>query len=258
MRAVWFRSATRLAILAFCFVLRAGSSVGAQAGLGSRHGSVTNPAGAAGTKASVQITTPDGKVLTTTTSGAGSYEVKGLAAGKYGIKVAATGFADYEVDGIEVGPGQSQKMDVALSIAIQQENVSVSDQAIGLDTSAESNVSQMVLSGKDLDALSDDPDELAEDLQALAGPSAGPNGGAIFNNGMYGGQLPPKSSIREIRIKQNPFSPEYDKLGYGRIEIFTKPGTDQYHGSLSVNANSSYFNSTSPFATSTPSNTPRQ
>src|SRR3974390_1457252 len=252
MRAVWFRSATRLAILAFCFVLRAGSSVGAQAGLGSMHGTVTDPAGAAVTKGSVQITTPDGKVLTTTTSGTGSYEVKGLGAGKYGIKVAATGFADYEVDGIEVGSGQSQKMDVALAIAIQQENVSVSDQAIGLDTSAESNVSQMVLSGKDLDALSDDPDELAEDLQALGGPSAGPNGGQIYIDGFTGGQLPPKSSIREIRINQNPFSPEYDKLGYGRIEIFTKPGTDLYHGQISVVGNSSYFNSTSPFATSTP------
>ena len=111
----------------------------------------------------------------------------------------------------------------------------------------------MVLTGKDLDALSDDPDELADDLQALAGPSAGPNGGQIYIDGFTGGQLPPKSSIREIRINQNPFSSEYDKLGYGRIEIFTKPGTDQYHGQISVNGNSSYFNSTSPFATSPPS-----
>src|SRR5271165_6080771 len=242
----------RMAILACCFVFLAGSSVWAQAGLGSLHGTVTDPSGAAVTKASVQITTPDGKVLTTTTSGTGSYEVKGLAAGKYGIKVTATGFADYEVDGLDVGPGQSQKMDVALSIAAQQENVNVSDQVIGLDTSAESNVSQMVLTGKDLDALSDDPDELATDLQALAGPSAGPNGGQIYIDGFTGGQLPPKSSIREIRINQNPFSAEYDKLGYGRIEIFTKPGTDLYHGQFSVVGNSSYFNSTSPFATSTP------
>ena len=67
-------------------------------------------------------------------------------------------------------PGQSQKMDVALSIEVQQQNVNVSDQAIGLDTSAENNVSQMVLSGKDLDALSDDPDELA-DRPAGAGGS---------------------------------------------------------------------------------------
>ena len=61
------------------------------------------------------------------------------------------------------------------------------------------------------------------------------------------GQLPPKSSIREIRINQNPFSAEYDKLGYGRIEIFTKPGTDKYHGQFSVVGNDSAFNSRNPF-----------
>ena len=49
------------------------------------------------------------------------------------------------------------------------------------------------------------------------------SGGAIFIDGFSGGQLPSKASIREIRINQNPFSAEYDKLGYGRIEIFTKP-----------------------------------
>ena len=252
MRAVGFRKAIRVASLLLCFVAMASSWMFAQAALGSLHGTVTDPSGAAVTKATVTITTPDGKAITASSSSTGSYDVKGLAAGKYGIKVTAAGFADYEVDGIDLGPGESQKMDVALSIATQQENVNVSEQAIGLDTSAESNVSQMVLSGKDLDALSDDPDELADDLQALAGPSAGPNGGQIYIDGFTGGQLPPKSSIREIRINQNPFSPEYDKLGYGRIEIFTKPGTDLYHGSVSVNGNSSYFNSTSPFATSTP------
>ena len=49
---------------------------------------------------------------------------------------------------------------------------------------------------------------LQADLQALAGPSAGPGGGAIFIDGFSGGQLPSKESIREIRINQNPFSPE--------------------------------------------------
>ena len=224
----------------------------AQAPLGSMHGTVTDPSGAAVTKADVQIVGPDGKTIAATTNQTGAYEVKGLAAGKYGIKVTAKGFSLYEVDGIDVGPGQSQKMDVTLSIEVQQQNVNVSENAVGLDTSAESNATQMVLTGKDLDALSDDPDELADDLQALAGPSAGPNGGQIYIDGFTGGQLPPKSSIREIRINQNPFSAEYDKLGYGRIEIFTKPGTDQYHGQISVLGNSSYFNSTSPFATENP------
>ena len=106
-----------------------------------------------------------------------------------------------------------------------------------------------MLTEKELEALPDDPDELQQDLEALAGPSAGPNGGQMYIDGFTAGQLPPKSSIREIRINQNPFSAEFDKVGYGRIEIFTKPGTNQWHGQISVNRNDAAFNAKNPFAT---------
>jgi hypothetical protein len=111
----------------------------------------------------------------------------------------------------------------------------------------DNNATALVLRGEDLAALPDDPDDLADALQALAGPGAGPNGGSIYIDGFSGGQLPPKESIREIRINQNPFSPEYDKLGYGRIEIFTKPGTDKWHGQAMFNENNSIFNSRNPY-----------
>ena len=136
---------------------------------------------------------------------------------------------------------------------VETQQVTVSDQGVSVDTSADNNASSMVIKGKDLDALSDDPDELQSELSALAGPSAGPNGGQIYIDGFTGGQLPPKSSIREIRINQNPFSAQYDKLGYGRIEILTKPGTDKFHGSFMMNGNDSAFNSLNPFVTSEPS-----
>ena len=70
------------------------------------------------------------------------------------------------------------------------------------------------------------------DSQALAGPAAGPNGGQIYIDGFTGGQIPPKSSIREIRVNQNPFSAEFDRIGYGRIEILTKPGSDKFSGHI--------------------------
>ena len=115
-----------------------------------------------------------------------------------------------------------------------------------------SNAGALVLKGEDLDALSDNPDDLQDDLQALAGPAAGPNGGQIFIDGFTGGRLPPKESIREIRINQNPFSSEYDKLGYGRIEILTKPGTDKFRGQVFFNFADSIFNSRNPFAPDKP------
>ena len=117
--------------------------------------------------------------------------------------------------------------------------------ALSVDPAA--NAGAIVIQGKDLDALSDDPDELQSDLQALAGPSAGPNGGQIYIDGFTGGTLPPKASIREIRINQNPFSSEYDKLGYGLVEILTKPGMDQWHGQLYMSGTTAGLNSRNPF-----------
>src|SRR6202011_5053585 len=69
----------------------------------------------------------------------------------------------------------------------------------------------------------------------------------IFIDGFSGGQLPPKDSIREIRINSNPFSAEYDVQGHGRIEIFTKPGTDKFHGSLMATYSDWLFNARNPF-----------
>ena len=131
-------------------------------------------------------------------------------------------------------------------IETQQQQVQVSAETMTVDTSPDNNANAIVIKGKDLDALSDDPDELQNELQALAGPAAGPNGGEIYIDGFTGGQIPPKSSIREIRINQNPFSAEFDRLGYGRIEIFTKPGTDKMHGQIEARGNDSAFNSQNP------------
>ena len=207
-----------------------------------------DPSGAAVTNASVDLTAPDGQVMNTTSGRDGTYQFKGLAPGMYSLKAAAKGFAVYEADGIQVSDGQAQKLDLTLSIQVKQENLEVSEQGVTVGVAPSNNASAMVISGKDLDALADDPDDLQSDLEALAGPSAGPNGGQIYIDGFTGGQLPPKSSIREIRINQNPFSAEYDKLGYGRIEIFTKPGTEKWHGQLSVTGNTSAFNAKNPFA----------
>ena len=126
---------------------------------------------------------------------------------------------------IPVLAGQVKRVDIAMAIEVEQQSVVVTDDSPSVNVEASGNANAIVLKDKDLDALSDDPDELSNELSALAGPSAGPNGGQIYIDGFSGGQLPPKSAIREIRINQNPFSAEFDRLGYGRIEILTKPGS---------------------------------
>src|SRR5208283_2408889 len=167
--------------------------------------------------------------------------------GNYEIKAVAKGFALFDKTGIALAADQSLRFNIPLALQEQQEKVFVNDTTTQVDVSPTNNANTIVLQGKDLEALSDDPDELESELQALAGPSAGPNGGQIYIDGFTAGQLPPKASIREIRINQNPFSSEYDKLGYGRIEILTKPGTDKLHGQIMVSGNTSAFNARNPF-----------
>src|SRR5277367_4382099 len=210
-------------------------------------GTVSDPTGAVIPSATVSVTTPDGHTVTTATSDAGGvYRTQGLAAGTYIVIVTAQGFAASASKAVVVTAGQSKQFDVALAIQVEKQQVQVNAESMTVDTNPENNANAIVIKGKDLDALSDDPDELQNELQALAGPAAGPNGGQVYIDGFTGGQIPPKSSIREIRINQNPFSAEFDRLGYGRIEILTKPGTDKLHGQIEARGNDSSFNSRNP------------
>jgi hypothetical protein len=187
-------------------------------------------------------------VKSTTADASGSYTVTGLAPGGYIVQSTFSGFAPFASPAIQLAAGQSKRVDISMAIEAAEQSVTVTDDAPTVNIDASGNASAIVLKGKDLEALSDDPDELSNELTALAGPSAGPNGGQIYIDGFTGGTLPPKSAIREIRINQNPFSAEFDKIGYGRIEILTKPGTDQLHGRGFVQGNDNYFNTANPFA----------
>ena len=236
----------RVAILALIGTL-CGASAHGQAATGAIHGQVLDPSGAAVAGASVIVTTPDAQTLGAVANQQGAFDVKGLAAGTYKVEVIAKGFTVYTNAAVVVSAGQTQQLKVALEIEVEQQQVVVTDSPVSVDVAPTNNAGAVTLSGKDLDALPDDPDELQTDLEALAGPSAGPNGGQFYIDGFTAGQLPPKSAIREIRINSNPFSAQYDKVGYGRIEIFTKPGTDKWHGQVSINANASGLNSKNPF-----------
>jgi hypothetical protein len=214
-------------------------------------GVVTDPSGAVIPGATITVKSPGMSPGSTKTDGAGAYEIKGLQPGKYTVSIAAKGFSLVSRE-VEIAPGEDHKLDFALEVSAQQAEIVVEGEGARVNTNPENNGGAIVMSGKDLDALSDDPDELQSELQALAGPSAGPNGGQIYIDGFTGGQLPPKSSIREIRINQNPFSAEYDKLGFGRIEILTKPGTDKFHGQFFFNDNNAIFNSRNSFVPNQP------
>jgi len=239
------------------FVLLVAVSISTYAqGRATLRGSISDEFGASIVGATVTVTDANGTQKTATSGPDGGYSFTGLTPGKYKVHAAATGFANSEDAEVDVAAGRRDPVNITLKIAAIESQVKVNADT-PISTDANNNANQQVLTGKDLDALPDDPDELAAALQALAGPSVGPSGGQIFIDGFSGGNLPPKESIREIRIQQNPFAPENDQPS-GRIDILTRPGTDKLRGGVNFNFQDESLNSRNPFAVSSSKRAPYQ
>lgn len=213
---------------------------------GSISGLVLDPDQAAIPGATVTLTPASGTARVVTSGADGGYNFRGVPAGTYSLTVTMRGFASYVRQGLRVQTAPLS-LNAALTVQAEATEVNVTTEGNQVSVESESNGSAVVIKDQDLAALSDDPDELSDQLTALAGPSAGPTGGQIYVDGFTGGTLPPKSSIREVRVNRNPFSAQYDKQGFGRVEVFTKPGTDKAHGQFSLQGNTKAFNTSNPF-----------
>ena len=131
--------------------------ISAQQTRGTLRGLITDELGAAIVGASVTLTDSTGVQKKTTTNNEGVYSFAGLAPGKYSLQAIAPGFAPSDGKEVEI-TGQRESADLTLRVTIE-EKVTVNDTPIS--TEATSNANQTLIVGKDLDALPDDPDELA-------------------------------------------------------------------------------------------------
>lgn len=154
-------------------------------------GDVVDETGAHISAAQVVLVDETGAEQQETTNEQGRFVFRNVAPGTYTVRVVAAGFEDYAGEPVAIARGFAP-MTLTLKVEGVTENVTVTaDQGIALDPN--SNADATVLKEKDLEALPDDPDELAEALQEMAGPGAGPGGGQFYVDGFSGGRLPPKS-----------------------------------------------------------------
>jgi len=211
-------------------------------------GRVTDTSGALIPGARVELhSTTGGLSLATTTDSAGHYSFSAAPAA-YLVTVIFDGFAPFTSKTVTLQTDKAATLDIRLAIADQVQQVDVPAETAA-DTDPTNNGDQIVLRGKAIDQLPTDPGQLSDELNALAGSSS-PD---LEVNGFSGGKLPPKDTIREIRINQNPYSAQYDTNPIdGRIQIFTKPGSGQFHGDAYAFGNDSSFNSLNPFIKQTP------
>src|SRR5580704_14529941 len=127
---VFFKMAAVLVL-----IVGAGWVVAAQTNVGAIHGSVTDPSNAVVAGASVIVTGAAGSVLSATTTQQGTFDLKGVAPGKYKVEIFAKGFSPFAVEGVQVTAGQVQLVNAALVIEVQQQQVTATDQQGMVDVS---------------------------------------------------------------------------------------------------------------------------
>jgi len=215
---------------------------------GGLKGTVTDQLGSLVVGAKVTVRNARGVITSATTNSSGVYEFRRLEPGTYELKVVSPGFSVFEAKEIEIHARTLKTFDAQLEVALEEQQVTVDDRNISTDS--DNNQNAIVLRGRDLEALPNDPQALAAALQAMAGPTDPEAGGnaQIKVDGFSNGQIPPKEAIREVRINNNPFSAENEFPGWNGIEIFTQPGADKWHGSFSFDFNDESLNSRNPFS----------
>ncbi len=177
---------------------------------------------------------------TTTANDQGEAIFANLAPGKYVIQVESIGFETQQLTDINVRRGRRESRDVQLPIAGYVEEVEVTRDKT--DQNITDNFSS-ALTPDQIDALPDDEDEMAEQLQQMAGPGA-----VLRVNGFSGGRLPPKSQIAEIRFRFDPYSAENHEAGFPRVDIRTRPGNGQWRNNASFTFRDESLNARNAFA----------
>ena len=212
-------------------------------------GTVTDQTGGVVVGATVTIRDDAGQTSETMTDGQGRYVFRQLRPAVYTVTIASEGFKDFS-DQVRLRPRAATSVNAGLKLAFST-SLDVTEPS-GISQDPKNNVSSMTLTGKDIDALPDDPTRLLERLLQLAG-GARPGDVAVYVDGFRDyKRLPPKDTIKMIRINSNPFSAEFSDRSSKRIEITTKPGSDTFHGDVKFQGRSSAFDAGNPMAETKP------
>jgi hypothetical protein len=220
-------------------------------------GVVQDPSGAAIVGAQVELDRADGRRFAhLTTNGTGGFQFKNVGPGSYQIVAIEPGFRETRVQAI-VGPGAHALIRLVMPIAAVNEDITV----IGSDTSAQistaigQNQSGNTIDSNALDRLPVfDQDYITTMSRFLDTDSSGTNGTTLVVNGVEAnGPGVTASAIQSVKINQNPYTALYSRPGRARIEITTKGGTPQLHGSGNFLYRDSLFDAKNAFAVTKPS-----
>ena len=195
-------------------------------------GVVLDPSGAVIADAKVTLRRDGGRSAETKTANQrGEFRFTRIASGDYEIEVRRDGFKP-TITQLMVGAKSPSPLEIVLPIADVREEIAVADRPDQTNTDPDQNLNVIKLNHETLSTL---PvlgnDVIGSVANLLDSGSIGSDGPTIIIDGLESSRKKvPASTIQEVRINQNPYSAEFARLGRARIEVFTKPGSSQYHG----------------------------
>jgi hypothetical protein len=264
-----------LASLALLVLLLSPPPAGAQTN-GLISGTVTDKSGAAIVGAQVVIANVGGNLTRTTeTNGDGVYVAPSLPPGAYNLTVSAKGFQKFEAKGVVLEVAQKARVDVTLTVGTITEEVIVAGENVAqVDTQSSEigttitgkQVQNLELNGRNFTQLI----TLAPGVVNQTGQDEGTvgivgntvysiNGGrGEYNNWEIDGGdnmdngsntsinvYPNLEAIAEFKVLTSNYGAQYGKNGSGTVEVETKSGTNQFHGSAFYYGRNDFFNANS-------------
>src|SRR5229473_5030496 len=187
---------------------------------------------------------------TTVTDLAGHFEFAGVTPGSYEVEVQREGFKILKSH-VKVGLHPSAPLRIVLPLAELHEEVTTTDSQGQLSREATENADIIRLDRQALDSIPIIDNDVVRAVSEMLGPGSG--GGVLIVDGVVASEVGvPASAIQEVRINQNPYSAEYSAPGKNRIEIITKNGSSDYHGSLDASFRDYRLDARNAFADTRP------
>jgi hypothetical protein len=241
----------------------------AQTFRGTILGTVTDASGATVPGATVTVHNADtGLVRTTETQGDGSYRIPELPTGTYDVSIEKSSFRTSVTKDVQVSVAAERRVDAALELGAVNEQVLVSGEALPqIETTSDTLggtltqeiVKDLPINGRDYtkmiylnpgvagspDQITDSPGSFGEfSMNGARGRSNNylldgtdmndgyRNDPAINQGGVFAtpSAILPIDAVSDLRVLSN-FEPEYGRNGGAVVNIVTKSGTNQFHGS---------------------------
>jgi hypothetical protein len=219
-------------------------------------GTIVDPAGAVVPRASIQLTPPGRAIKRQTTSNTeGQFQFQPVSPGKYFLEIPENnGFKEYR-QSIQVTRTPFTPITIHLVLASVEAQVNVDASQNEISTDPAENRDKITSSGDMLEKVPVfDQNYIAALTPFLSQAGIGTSGVSIVVDGVeMKGTGVSASAIKEARINSDPYSAESNRPGKGRIEIITKPGTPQFHGTFNFTFRDSALDATSRFALTRPS-----